>query len=100
MFNNPGAKIKGLAKTLFWIEVVILVLAVLFVGADELFEEIEGIIGAVVILAVGVGAAYISALFLAAFGELVETNTSIAQTNAQLLEEAKKRRSDGEYMKG
>lgn len=99
MFNNPGAKIKGLAKTFFWIEVVGVVIAILAM-ADELFEDIETILLAVVILAAGIGVAYISALFLAAFGELVETNTSIAATNAQLLEEAKKRNSGSEYFKG
>ena len=84
MFNNPGAKIKGLAKTFFWIEVVAVVLGVLAMG-DYLFEEIEGLIAGVLILAVGVGVAYISALFLAAFGELVETNTQIKESNEAIL---------------
>lgn len=89
MFNNPGTKIKSLAKTFFWIEVIGVIIAILAMG-DDLFEELSTILLAVVILVVGVGVAYIGALFLAAFGELVETNTAIAETNAQLLEEAKK----------
>lgn len=84
MFNNPGAKIKGLAKTFFWIEVIGVVIAVLAM-ADELFESMEGILIGVVILAVGIGVAYISALFLAAFGELVETNTQIKESNEAIL---------------
>ena len=84
MFNNPGAKIKGLAKTLFWIEVVAVVLGILAMG-DYLFEEVAGLIGAVVILAIGVGIAYLSALFLAAFGELVQTNTDIKASNEEIL---------------
>ena len=85
MFDHPGAKIKNLAKTFFWIEIIGVVIGILAMG-DYLFEELTGLIMAVVILIAGVGVAYISALFLAAFGELVETNTSIAETNAQLLE--------------
>ena len=81
MFNNPGAKIKGLANTFFWIEVVGIVLAILAMG-DDLFEEP---IVALLILAAGVGVAYISALFLAAFGELVETNTAIKESNEKIL---------------
>ena len=84
MFENPGAKIKGLAKTFFWIEIVAVVLGILAMG-DYLFEEVEGLIGAVVILVVGVGIAYISALFLAAFGELVQTNTEIKESNEEIL---------------
>lgn len=85
MFNNPGAKIKGLAKTFFWIEVVALVLAFLAMG-DYLFEEVTTIILGLVGLAVGVGIAYIGALFLAAFGELVESNTQIKESNALILQ--------------
>ena len=85
MFDHPGRKIKGLAKTFFWIEIIGIIIAILAMG-DYLFEEIEGLIMAVGILVIGIGVAYISALFLAAFGELVETNTSIAETNAQILE--------------
>jgi len=84
MFNNPGTKIKGLAKTFFWIEVIGVVIAVLAM-ADELFESMEGILMGVLILAVGVGVAYIGALFLAAFGELVATNTQIKDSNEAIL---------------
>ena len=85
MFNNPGAKIKGLAKTFFWIEVVAFAVAVLAMS-DELFESMEGILIGVLILAVGVGIAYIGALFLAAFGELVESNTQIKETSKEILQ--------------
>ena len=84
MFNNPGAKIKGLAITCFWIEVVALVVAVLAMG-EFLFESSLGLLLALVVLAIGVGIAYISALFLAAFGELVETNTQIQRSNEAIL---------------
>ena len=81
MFNNPGTKIKNLAKTFFWIEIIGVIVAILAMG-DNLFEEP---ILAIVILAVGFGVAYISALFLAAFGELVETNTQIKESNDAIL---------------
>ena len=88
MFNNPGAKIKGLAKTLFWIEVIGVVIGILAMG-DYLFEEVAGLIGAVVILALGVGVAYISALFLAAFGELVQSSIDNKKVNEEILNEMK-----------
>ena len=94
MFNNPGAKIKGLATTFFWIEVVAVVIGILAMG-DYLFEEIEGLIMAVGILVLGVGVAYIGALFLAAFGELVQTNTEIRDTNKKILEELRKHPGNG-----
>ena len=81
MFNNPGTKIKNLAKTFFWVEMIGVIVAILAMG-DDLFEEPIIAIG---ILAVGFGAAYISALFLAAFGELVETNTQIKESNEAIL---------------
>ena len=85
MFDNPGTKIKGLAKTFFWIEVVALVLVFLAMG-DMLFEEVAILIGGLIGLAVGIGVAYISALFLAAFGELVESNTAIKENSALILQ--------------
>ena len=94
MFNNPGAKIKGLATTFFWIEVVAVVIGILAMG-DYLFEEIEGLIMAVGILVLGVGVAYIGALFLAAFGELGQTNTEISVTNKKILEEHRKHPGNG-----
>ena len=81
MFNNPGTKIKNLAKTFFWVEMIGVIVAILAMG-DDLFEEPIIAIG---ILAVGFGVAYISALFLAAFGELVETNTQIKESNEAIL---------------
>ena len=81
MFNNPGTKIKNLAKTFFWVEMIGVIVAILAMG-DDLFEEPIIAIG---ILVAGFGVAYISALFLAAFGELVETNTQIKESNEALL---------------
>ena len=81
MFNNPGTKIKNLAKTFFWIEMIGVIAAILAMG-DDLFEEP---IIAIAVLVGGFCVAYISALFLAAFGELVETNTQIKESNEAIL---------------
>ena len=97
MFNNPGAKIKGLAKTLFWIE-VIGVIVTLLAMADYVFDD-EGIFIAIAILVVGIGVAYLSSLFLAAFGELVQTNTEISNTNKQILEEVRKQNAGSIFTK-
>ena len=81
MFNNPGTKIKNLAKTFFWIEMIGVIVGILAM-ADDLFEEPIAAIG---VLVGGFCVAYISALFLAAFGELVETNTQIKESNDAIL---------------
>ena len=82
MFNNPGTKIKNLANTFFWVEMIGIIVTILAMG-DDLFEEP---IVAIAILVGGFCVAYISALFLAAFGELVETNTQIKESNEAILQ--------------
>lgn len=88
MFNNPGAKIKGLAKTLFTICVVLTILGCIGMMAAEVIDE-DMFFLVPVIAVLSIGASYLSCLFLAAFGELVETNTALKASNEQLLEEAK-----------
>ena len=68
-----------MAAVLFWITAIVLLVCVLLGGADELFESVEGLIIAVVLLVACVLGAYVSSLFLYAFGELVETNTRLVE---------------------
>ena len=81
MFKNPGATIKKMAKVLFYIGVIaaILVAIVMIANDDDL------ILAAPLAALAIVGVNYISCLFLAAFGELVETNTAIKESNEKIL---------------
>ena len=81
MFNNPGEKIKSYAYALFALYVVI-GLFVAFVVAFEL-EEQEGLLAFFGILIGTAITAYISCLFLVAFGELVENSTTIVRRMSQ-----------------
>ena len=78
MFENPGGKIKSIVKTVYIIEVIAVVIAAIAAWNDMgefwLF---------VVILALGIGVAYLSAIGLYAFGELVENSTIIAENSSR-----------------
>ena len=65
MFDNIGGKIKGLAKVLFWLEVI----AAVIVGI-VLVEGTEGL--SLLFALVGVLVAWISAWFLYGFGEIID----------------------------
>ncbi len=91
MFKNPGTKIKNLANSLFILLCILPIAIPLLMMAAEFFDDDLFFLVPVLAL-LGIGASYLSCLFLAAFGELVETNT-------QLLEEARKKNADTEYTK-
>ena len=78
MFNNPGKKIKTLAKVLYWIIALgSLATAILFVAENSYWGlDIEIILIAVAIVAGGYLAAFLSNLGLYAFGELVENSSA------------------------
>ena len=75
MFENPGGKLKGLALGLFIIEVIAAVIGGLacWIGMGD----VEGFFAFVGIIAGGIGVAYVSAIGIYAFGELVENSTFI-----------------------
>lgn len=70
MFANIGNKIKSLSMTLFWVQVVLYIIIALAIC-------VESAIFGLMVLAVGVLVAYLSVLFLYAFGELVDSNQKI-----------------------
>ncbi|MBQ9188639.1 MAG: hypothetical protein IJ138_04880 [Clostridia bacterium] len=76
MFTDIGAKVKGLAKTIF----VILVIAV-FVAAVAIIimtsGEGMGFLIALLVVVVGILISWLSVLLLYAFGELVDNSTRI-----------------------
>ena len=84
MFDNPGTKIKNLAKTLFTISAVLsIALPLLLWMGDVIDEDLIVVIPIFAIISIGIS--YVSCLFLAAFGELVETNTQIKESNEKIL---------------
>ena len=78
MFDNPGGKLKVIAKELFWIGCAFTVLASLL-GTNSIWMLLF-------VLIIGLLTSYISCLCLSAFGELVESNTAIKESNEYILE--------------
>ena len=65
MFDNIGVKIKGLAKVLFWLEVITAVIVGFVLAADT-----DGL--SLLFAIAGVLVAWISAWFLYGFGEIID----------------------------
>ncbi len=83
MFDNVGGQIKSFAKFYMWLMMII---GLLFGGA--IYAFFESVMGASVILCllllviggcVGWLSGYIGAVFLYAFGELVESNQRMSE---------------------
>ena len=84
MFNNIGAKIKGLAKLIFWIISIISILGGIFViiqGIGSSDNNAKTVIMSIVIgfiIAVGgMVLAWLQNFLLYGFGELVDSNQKI-----------------------
>ena len=84
MFKNIGAKIKGLAKFIFWVLTIIAVIGGLVIiiqafsnsHADSQDKIVSILIGIGVII-VGIIAAWLQNFLLYGFGELVDSNQKI-----------------------
>lgn len=85
LFENPGEKIKNYAKIMFIIECIAAIISA-FVASDEL-EEFGPFI---MVLLGGFVVAYITSLFMAAFGELVQSNIENKKINEEVLKQIKK----------
>jgi hypothetical protein len=81
IFSNPGRRIKNWAKVLYVIEIIVAVIGgiAMIAADDDMF--LFGLLTA----AVGILAAFITALFLYAFGELVESSQENRDINRQIL---------------
>lgn len=81
IFSNPGRRIKNWAKVLYVIEIIAAVIGgiAMIAADDDMF--LFGLLTA----AVGILAAFITALFLYAFGELVESSQENRDINRQIL---------------
>ena len=78
MFTNVGSKIKAFAVVLFVILILISIFpAMIAYGAFQWQSQGLAIILAIVIIAVGVLAGWISTLFLYGYGQLIEDTSAI-----------------------
>ena len=79
MFNNPGKKIKGLAKLSFVIGLVVSVALaiVMFAIAEDSYVEAPFIIAGLLCIIVGPFLSWLSSIAVYGFGELVENSTQI-----------------------
>lgn len=82
IFENAGAKIKKYAKTLFVIESI----AAIIGGFAVIDGDFEEFLTFILIAAGGILVAYLSSLFLAAFGDLVQSNVDNKAINEKILE--------------
>ena len=98
MFDAPGRKIQGLAKTIFAFLAALPVIIGSFFILGSLFGDASFaffILG-IVIIVVGIGLAWVSSIALYAFGELVEdteeirSNTEITKTYLENIYDALK----------
>ena len=88
MFERSGEKIRSISKVLFIINMCIAVIMVIF-GCSQLGNRYYGsntaitmFISAAILLLV----AWITSLFLYAFGDLVDSNQSISESNRQIMQ--------------
>ena len=79
LYRNVGEKIRGLAKGIFIIEALFAV-----IGALILIAEDNALLGFIVLIA-GPLVAWLSSLFLYAFGELVEKTSSNEKNTREIL---------------
>ncbi len=82
LFTNAGEKIKNYAKTLFVIESIAAIMA----GIAVIAEDEDMFLMGILVAAAAIAFAYISSLFLAAFGELVESSSQNKNINEQFLQ--------------
>ena len=78
MFNNPGKKLKSLAKLIFWLAIVLNVLLFLGIYGGMVSEAgtdgdaLALIVSIVLGLLIGALIGWLSSILLYAFGELIE----------------------------
>ena len=81
IFSNPGRRIKGCAKALFVVEIMIAIIG----GIAMIASDDDMFLLALLTVAIGIAAGFVTALFLYAFGELVESTQENRDINRQIL---------------
>ena len=86
IFLNPGARIKKYAKALFVIESIAAILG----GLVYMDGDTDEFLFFLLIAAGGILVAYITSLFMAAFGDLVQSSIDNKAINEEILNTVKK----------
>ena len=93
MFNNIGRKIKGLAKTLFWILTIISMIAgflvIVFTFNEGGESSILAILAGIGIAVGGFILAWLQNFLLYGFGELIDSNQKILKVLEEKKEEVR-----------
>ena len=88
MFNNIGAKIKGLAKFICWAGIVICVITgiIMLVQAKDAYSGVRPtlILIGLAIMIIGSLLSWIGSFLLYGFGELVDNSSKIRQELSEL----------------
>ena len=78
MFDNPGQKLKKLAKFVFWLLAILNVIVILVIGAlpseNGMKLGVTGILLLLVWLVIGTVIAWLVSVSVYAFGELTDDN--------------------------
>ena len=86
MFNNIGGKIKGLAKVICWLGIILSVIIgiVLIIGATNRngyyrYTDTTTIIYGIIVIVVGSLLSWIGSFVLYGFGELVDNSSKLVE---------------------
>ncbi len=92
MFNNIGGKIKGLARFICWIGIILSILigVIMILGGDVDVSGIEGAeaaaslqsmgwVGGVLFIIIGCLASWIGSFFTYGFGQLIENTDKLVR---------------------
>ena len=99
MFTNPGNKIKLYSKVVFWVIEVIAILTslVCLIGFIEEGKAVIGIVLAIIVLALYTFCAWITAIYMAAYGQMIEDIQKTAEETKkqnEILQESLKQIAD------
>ena len=83
MFEEPGYKLKTVAKILCWLGIIGTVIAAVTLGKDR-YGDFD-LLSFLLILIIGCVTSYISSLVLYGFGEMIESTSSVLGHTSRIL---------------
>lgn len=83
MFEEPGHKLKTVAKILCWLGIIGTVIAAVTLGKDR-YGDFD-LLSFALILVIGCVTSYISSLVLYGFGEMIENTSGISGHTSRIL---------------
>lgn len=87
MFKNIGGKIKGLAKFICWVGIIVSIIigVAMIAGANQsnglnTYTNNSMIVGGILVIVFGILASWVGSFTLYGFGELVDNSSKLAGT--------------------